>query len=760
MSDLAAPANADSKFSDLYESLSEGDFERLENLWMEILGDTDQFISSINELAGFALEGLRQGQQGKIRELLELTWETLGEEAGSDDEDAAVSASGSALSGIASGKRAALGEAMVRAFPARKEYLAFFIDAFQEENGPMSAERAFFNVCDIGNATDKVAALDRFDHLLQYRPGAVVFHESGWGMGEILEVDALLGQVRVDLEEKKDHRISIDAVDSILDILPEGSFRCMIYHGSEELTRLVDEDPVNLVQKVLLDFGNPLPQKEIKAHMIEGAIDSGDWTRWWTRTKKKLRESGFFRLGDCSPYKVEMLEEAVSFEDELLSRFRSADWKDCRVAAKYLLKGGQKKYPAAYPEVLSGLLDRLGKESDKSVTFEICLFLSRIKKTEDVDTSWTESLETFSVEDISSALDSLPVGEDPREAFKLLGELRPQDQLPVALNTFKCRSDNLRKVAYETLDSIDPEELKKLCSKICASPRISPEACIWLLNRRLSQKEGTGLDPLVKRTPREIVILLMDLLEHLIDKEIRVGRNAVKDLMKKVESLLYSGEGALFREALELMESSERKMIYKRILRQQRQLPLKGPRLLETISNVDPSVTLEQEVPAWKDPGIIFSTEAGKRVLEEQGRELQDEKLPAIFKAVGDAAELGDLSENAEFTSACEERDNLVRRAEKIQEDLEKIQIISPSLVKGGKIGLGSRVRAENLDSGDSVVYSLLGPWDGRPEEGVLDYRSPLGQFFLDKEVDDEVEVVLPGGTTMYRILEITSIFD
>ena len=168
----------------------------------------------------------------------------------------------------------------------------------------------------------------------------------------------------------------------------------------------------------------------------------------------------------------------------------------------------------------------------------------------------------------------------------------------------------------------------------------------------------------------------------------------------------------------------------------------------------------EEEIPDWENPDIIFSTEAGKEVLEEEGRELQDEKLPAIFKAIGDAAELGDLSENAEFTSACEERDNLVRKAEQIQEDLEKVQLIDPSMVEEGVVGLGSRVRAENMENGEKVFYSVLGPWDGGPEEGVLNYRSPLGQFFLGKEVDDEIEVVLPGGTTMYRILEISSIFD
>ena len=159
------------------------------------------------------------------------------------------------------------------------------------------------------------------------------------------------------------------------------------------------------------------------------------------------------------------------------------------------------------------------------------------------------------------------------------------------------------------------------------------------------------------------------------------------------------------------MESAERKLLYKRVLRQQAQLPLKGPRFLEAISTADPSVNQEDKIPDWENPEIIFSTEAGRGVIEEENRELQDEKLPAIFKAIGDAAELGDLSENAEFTSACEERDNLVRKAEQIQEDLEKVQIIDSSMVTEGVVGLGSRVRAENMESGEvvSTPFSVHG---------------------------------------------------
>ena len=754
MSDIAAAENADSKLTGLSESLGEGDFDRFENLWMEILENPEQLASSIAALVAVAGEGLRQGQE-KIKPLLDLTWDTLGDEGESAAEDSP--ASGGGLSGISPGDRAALGEVLVRAFPGRKEYLAFFLDAFFEGNDPLSVERAFFTVCDIEGASDKNVALDRFSGLLRYKPGAIVYHESGWGIGEVLEVDALLGQVEVDLEEKKGHRISVEAVDSILQVIPDESFRGLLYRSSDELERLVEEDPVGLVQKVLDDFGSPLAQKDIKAHLTAGAIDSGDWTRWWGRTKKKLRDSGFYRLDDRSPYHVEKLKEAVSFEDELLGRFKLGDWKAARGAAKEVLKGGEKKYPKAYPEIVSGLTDLLGSSSDQAVILGASLFLAKLKTPND---SWVEPFKGLSLDSLGASLEVLPTGQDPREVFRLLGEHRPDDQLPVAVAAFKCRSDSIRKVAHEVLGSIEPGELKRLCSQIYTSPRTAPEACLWLLKSRLAEKEGIGLEPLFERTARGLLILMVDLLEHLIDKEVRLGRSAVRNLIKKIEPLMFHSEGVFFREGIELMESSEREMVYKRVLRHQEYLPNSAHKLLDIISQVEPDIALEEKVPDWENPEIIFSTERGQEVLKEELRELNEVKLPEIAQAIGAAADLGDLSENAEFTSALEEQKNLTIKAEKIQEDLKKIKLIDDSMNEEGRVVLGSRVSAENLDSGEKVLYEVLGPWDGGPEDGVLNYRSPLGQFFLGKEIDDEFDAKLPGGTIRYKILEIASIFD
>ena len=91
---------------------------------------------------------------------------------------------------------------------------------------------------------DYGAALARLERLLLFQEGAYVAHGSGWGVGTVVSVDPFLKQIKVDLENKKGHRIAIDAVDSILEPLDPQGFIALSHQKSPELERLRDSDPL------------------------------------------------------------------------------------------------------------------------------------------------------------------------------------------------------------------------------------------------------------------------------------------------------------------------------------------------------------------------------------------------------------------------------------------------------------------------------------------------------------------------------------
>ncbi|MEE8143714.1 MAG: GreA/GreB family elongation factor, partial [Planctomycetota bacterium] len=155
------------------------------------------------------------------------------------------------------------------------------------------------------------------------------------------------------------------------------------------------------------------------------------------------------------------------------------------------------------------------------------------------------------------------------------------------------------------------------------------------------------------------------------------------------------------------------------------------------------------------DETVIYATDKGIRKKRKELEIIRNEKLPAVFDLIGEAAALGDLSENAEFTSAIEERENLNRRAILIKDQLDRVNRIQPDEAKTDHVTLGSRVTLTNLSNQDQEAYSILGPWDGDVDKGIISYLSPMGRALIDKIPGEEFEIELPGGKAHYKLEKI-----
>jgi len=135
-------------------------------------------------------------------------------------------------------------------------------------------------------------------------------------------------------------------------------------------------------------------------------------------------------------------------------------------------------------------------------------------------------------------------------------------------------------------------------------------------------------------------------------------------------------------------------------------------RVLATVLRAHPNVLTVGKSATTKatlDDNVIYSTDHGIQVKRVELEEIRNEKLPAIFKAIGDAAALGDLSENAEFTSAIEERENLNRRALELQSQLDRAQRIDPTEANLEVANLGTQLTLINQSSGRKEHLRLTG---------------------------------------------------
>jgi transcription elongation factor GreA len=150
----------------------------------------------------------------------------------------------------------------------------------------------------------------------------------------------------------------------------------------------------------------------------------------------------------------------------------------------------------------------------------------------------------------------------------------------------------------------------------------------------------------------------------------------------------------------------------------------------------------------------IPMTRAGFDALDEELKVLKSVERPAVIRAIAEAREHGDLSENAEYHAAREKQSFIEGRIKELEALLSLSEVIDPTKLSG-TIKFGATVTLSDDDSGEEKTYQIVGEPEADLERGRLNIRSPLARALIGKEEGDSVEVRTPGGTRSYEVVSI-----
>ena len=148
-------------------------------------------------------------------------------------------------------------------------------------------------------------------------------------------------------------------------------------------------------------------------------------------------------------------------------------------------------------------------------------------------------------------------------------------------------------------------------------------------------------------------------------------------------------------------------------------------------------------------------TRAGFDKIDAELKQLKSVERPAIIKAIAEAREHGDLSENAEYHSAKEKQSFIEGRIKEVESILGRSDVIDTSKLSGS-IKFGALVRLVDEDTDEEKTYQIVGEPEADIEKGKLNIKSPLARALIGKDEGDSVEVRTPGGERSYEILSIT----
>ncbi|WP_066808616.1 transcription elongation factor GreA [Frigidibacter mobilis] len=150
----------------------------------------------------------------------------------------------------------------------------------------------------------------------------------------------------------------------------------------------------------------------------------------------------------------------------------------------------------------------------------------------------------------------------------------------------------------------------------------------------------------------------------------------------------------------------------------------------------------------------IPMTRAGFDALDTELRTLKSVERPAVIKAIAEAREHGDLSENAEYHAAREKQSFVEGRVKELESILGRAEVIDPTRLSG-TIKFGATVTLIDEDTKEERTYQIVGEPEADIERGMLNIRSPLARALIGKDEGDSVEVRTPGGEKSYEIVSI-----
>ena len=134
--------------------------------------------------------------------------------------------------------------------------------------------------------------------------------------------------------------------------------------------------------------------------------------------------------------------------------------------------------------------------------------------------------------------------------------------------------------------------------------------------------------------------------------------------------------------------------------------------------------------------------------------QLKSVERPAIIKAISEARQHGDLSENAEYHSAREKQSFIEGRIKEIEGILGLSEVIDPSKLSGA-IKFGAKVTLVDEDTDEEKTWQIVGEHEANIEKGLLNIKSPIARALIGKDEGDSVEVRTPGGEKSYEVLKI-----
>ncbi|MCL2601685.1 MAG: transcription elongation factor GreA [Treponema sp.] len=628
-------------------------------------------------------------------------------------------------------------------------------DCYRKKYEGHSQLEAYIRVSSLAQGPRNVKeAVQDFEKHIAFDKGNFVFHRT-WGVGRIANVQG--DDIVIDFAKQRGHAMSLKmAVNALQTLAKDHIWVLKATWKKEKLHDKVKAEISWALKTVIKSFGNSCDLKRVKIELVPSALTQSEWTTWSSKARDILKTDPSFGI---SPENVDIFtvrERPISIEEKLYNEFKAAKHffdrtqtlrnyvaqKDAELESEYFTEmfayvAGFLKYHQVNEQVVASYLlvkDLVAQHPHLAGSIKI------------------NFMELFDgIEDTTELFQNLKDNKLKEEFLKHIQLFVPgwAEIYTKLFLRFPMASivASLQREGHE-------DKLTVLTATCFENYRDYREAAVWLY------KNSSNEDWFKKAAiPFEKQLLTLIHVLNITYREIENRRDVPENrkLNKQAYTILFK-EG-IINGYIDTAEADTIKRIHT---------------FIDDIKDLDPQDKddLRRRILKRYPDFKFFRTEEKKTVAlglivtlgkyQEKQKELAAiiaEDIPANSKEIEAAKLHGDLSENAEYKAAREKQTELNAKVTRLQEEINRAQLFDPSKVNTAKVSFGTKVTLLNKNSGKKEEYTILGPWESNPDEGIISYRSPLGRAILNKTAGEEAAFSMTGETVLYIVEAISSVF-
>ena len=580
-------------------------------------------------------------------------------------------------------------------------------------------------------------AVSSYELLSHMKKGNFVFHNGGWGVGEIMDVSFLCEQLKLEFDYVPGLKeLSFENAFKVLTPLQDEHFLSLRFGNPEELERRAKKDPGGVVRLLLRDLG-PLTAAEIKEELYELVILKGDWTRWWQTARSKLKKDTLienpkdhrdpFRLRKAEVTHEEMLQKALGSSPQVETLVQTVysflrDFPSMLKKESFCTDLNQKLKEAFKSEELTDALE---------LQLHFCLQdLANGKEGADHVANLIKRF--ASPEDV---VNSIQVIAFKKRAVVKIRELREDWVRIFLVLLLKIDQNSLRDyILSELIEEKKEAEIVKKLEELLSFPLRYPGVIMWYFQKIMKEEELPFSDKNGKNRFFEAFLILLSLLEKSTGN---------RDLIKKMHTFLTKGRYANVRK---IFRDNDQETIQEFLLLVTKCHSLSNHdikifhSLAEVVFPALSKLGKKYESGNQSEESPLWTTEEGYRKIKERIQTISTVETVENAKEIEVARSHGDLRENAEFKAALERRERLQNDLKTLSDQFNRARILTREDVHLDRAGVGMIIDFET-EEGTRISYTLLGPWEADPENHILSFQSKLAQLMIGRRVGDKILV-------------------